>query len=323
MATDLRELKLSAGSWLRMAVLVAVATMLGGCLEYEQVVTVRADGSGTLRETTFIKGPMAAMMRSMNMEQESEEASAESAEGSLEVTTGTDDEQKARDRAAEFGEGVTFVSWEKISEDDREGGIAVYDFDDVTALRLGTGPPDMEESDAMELEDSEAMALEDEVEEEGDTEGISFRFERQRGKRVLVAVFDFEEAESEQTVPEEVESEPSTDEAGEEQMAEAMEDMAEGMADGMAEMMKPMLEGMRMRTVVEIEGEVLESDAPVEGSRVVLMDLDFDTIMANEDGMKKLTGLDDDASMGEAREVLSGLPGVVFPATDEVRITFR
>lgn len=311
MPVELRELKSSAGSWLRAALLVVAATVLCACVEYEQVVTVRSDGTGTIRETTFIKGPMAAMMRSMNAQEES----AESTEGSLEMAAGADEEQKARDRAAAFGEGVNFVSWEKISDDDREGGIAVYDFDDVTALRLDTSPPDMEESEPLEP-DEEA------VEEEADSEDIRFRFDRQGGRRVLVALFDFEEPEPEPAMPEEAVAESPGEEEGEE-MAEAVEDMAEGMAEGMAEMMKPMLKGMRMRTVVEIEGEVLESDVPVEGSRVVLMDLDFDAIMANEEGMKKLTLLDDEASMDEVREALSGLPGVVFPATDEVRIVFK
>lgn len=310
------DVKTRTRSLMATATVFALAVLSAGCLEYEQVVTVRADGSGSIRETSFIKGPMAAMMKSMNMQEES----PESAEGSLEVTTGTDDEQKARDRAAEFGEGVRLVSWEKISDDEREGGVAVYDFDDVTALRLDTSPPDMEEAGDMELEGE----VEEDADEEGEAEGISFRFERQGGKRVLVAVLDLGEDEAEPAATEEAETGESVDEAGEDEMAEAMEAMTDGMAEGMAEMMKPMLQGMRMRTVVAIEGDLLESDAPIEdGSRVVLLDLDFDAIMADEEGMKRLSGLDDDASMGEFREALEGFPGVTLPPADEVRIVFK
>lgn len=287
-------------SWLTAVALALAAVLLSACFEYEQVVTVGADGSGSIRESSFIKGPAAAMMRSMDEQEKSED-------GSLEVSTGVDTEQTARDRAGSFGEGVRFVSWERISEDEREGTIAVYEFDDVTALRLGTGPPDMEEPGAMESED--------EVEGEGDTEGIGFRFERQGAKRVLVAAFDFEG----QDEPEEASEATSEGEEGD-PMGEMMDDMAQGMT----EMMKPMLEGMRMRTVVEIDGEVLESDAPVdEGSRVVLMDMDFDTLMADEEGEAKFNALGADPSMGEVREALAGMPGITFPATDEVRIVFR
>lgn len=292
----------------RAALVVALAVASGGCFEYEQVVTVRADGSGSIREMTVIKGPMAAMMRSMDVQEES-------GDGSIEVTTGMDEEQKARDRAAELGERVRFVSFEKISEGDREGGVAVYDFDDVTALNLGAAPG---------MEDSGMGMGEDPVEDgtveadaDDDSEGIGFRFERDGRRRVLVAAFEFEEgeaAESEGT--DEMADEKADETQGEDPMAEA--------AEGMFEMMQPMLAGMRMRTVVEVEGEVLEADAPIEdGSRVVLLDIDFDTLMADEAGLEKLKGLDDDASMGEFREAMVGLPGVVFPATDEIRIVFK
>lgn len=296
MQTDARCSTNRRRSPLAAAALVITVLVLGGCVDFEQVVTIRPDGSGTIREATVFQGPMVEMIRSMKQMQ----ASMEESQGEGSEASSLSDEEKARAHTAELGPGVRFVSWESVSEETREGGIAVYEFDDVNALRLST-EPDMDEAES-------GMTEEAATDEGSDDELVSFRLERRGGKRVLIATFEEPETQT---------AEPTAEEA-------ATDEMAEAMNESMGEMMKPFLAGMRMRTVVQIEGTVLETDAPiVEGSRVVLMQLDFDEILAQEGAMEKLNALGDGASMAEVREALVGVPGVALPPTNQVRIVFE
>lgn len=103
---------------LRLICIGILAASLAGCVEDVKVVTVNADGSGTLEITK--------RMRKWALEE------IRKAGGKPSV----DDEDKAKARAAMLGEGVTFVSAEVLKDDEWEGIRSTYSFKDVSKLNI-------------------------------------------------------------------------------------------------------------------------------------------------------------------------------------------
>ena len=286
-----------ARSGWRLVSLFAILVSTVACLEHTVLLKLRPDGSGELIETSLVKGQMLEMARAMTaMEGEGEG-------GGLMASQADEKRAEAEARAARLGEGVTFVSWEPISEEGKEGEHIVYRFDDVTKLNLQPGPDSGDGGEAPMT---------------GPGESIRFRLaDLGAGRSRLVAVF------GEESAPDELETASAEGAEGTDDMA-GMEDMAEAMGAGMMEMMKPFLQGMKMRVVVEVEGQVLETDAPFsEGSQVTLLEIDFDQIVADPEAWNKLTALDSDASLAVLGPQLQGLPGVRAPVGREVSIEFR
>ncbi|MGH9379649.1 MAG: hypothetical protein ACRD2Z_03405 [Thermoanaerobaculia bacterium] len=266
---------------------LAVLLMAAGCVEHETVIKLRPDGSGEIVETTIARGEMVEAMKGMKPEG----AEAEN-----------DGRAKAEARAATIGAGVSLVSWEELTE----GGLGertVYAFEDINRISVGQGP------------DSEG----------GPSGGdrVSFRFTRDGGVSRLVTVFPKPAAAPEQAAPAPGGSEGST-EAPAEDAAAMGEAMGEAMGQGMAEMMKPFLEGFKTRLVVEVVGDVVETDAPaVNGSAVTLMAFDFDQVLATEGAWDKITALGDEQNLVVVGQALEGVPGVDVPSASEVTVSFR
>lgn len=110
-------------------VAVALAALLcTGCLRSATVITVKADGSGTVEQTTlmnlaFVKGMFSGMG------------------GQTSQAPGAVNEADLRRAAQRMGEGVAFVSASPMKTDDGfEGSKALFTFTDVTKLRVDQDP---------------------------------------------------------------------------------------------------------------------------------------------------------------------------------------
>ena len=103
-------------------IFLAVAASLGlsNCMDVQQIVKVKKDGSGTIEETMILSLPpeLAAM------------AGDQDPLGDL--LKG--DAQK--DRAKEMGEGVELVSSEKFDKDGKKGLKTIFKFADINKLKL-------------------------------------------------------------------------------------------------------------------------------------------------------------------------------------------
>jgi hypothetical protein len=81
-------------------------------------------------------------------------------------------------------------------------------------------------------------------------------------------------------------------------------------------MMKMMMKGMFIDVSLNVNGRILKSNAPyVEGSRVTLMQIDFDKVLADEAALRKLLGASDAKS-------LQGVPGLKVVSEPTVSIEF-
>ena len=107
--------------------LLSVATLaLSSCFELTAVVSVNKDGSGVIEETTLVSSQLKAMLKS--------QAGSESSNSILPTP------EKAAEKAAKLGEGVTLKSAEEIkSPDGREGVKVVYSFTDIRKVKYEPG----------------------------------------------------------------------------------------------------------------------------------------------------------------------------------------
>lgn len=285
-----RRTKQVGSGWWQLVPLLAILVTTASCVEYTMLIKLQPDGSGELIETSLFKGELAQMFQAMGGDMSGEEGE-DPAEGKR---------REAAERAGQLGEGVSLVSWAELPEEEGMGERVVYRFDDVTKLGLTPGPSGSDEG---------GMS--------GSGESIRFRFEPGAdGSRVLTAVFEAPE-------PEGGDAEPGADEAmGDEEAAG--EEMAEAMGEGMMEMMKPFLAGMKLRVLLDVGGEVLDTTAPaVNGSEVTLMALDFDQLLGAEGAWDKLTALGSEQDIMVVGKALEGVPGVQVPVAPEVTVRFR
>ena len=81
-------------------------------------------------------------------------------------------------------------------------------------------------------------------------------------------------------------------------------------------MMKVMMKGMFVDVSLDLAGRIVKTDAPyVQGSRVTLMQVDFDKLLADDAALKKLQNATD-------IKELAGVPGLKVPTSPTVSIEF-
>jgi hypothetical protein len=86
--------------------------------------------------------------------------------------------------------------------------------------------------------------------------------------------------------------------------------------------MKTMLKGLKMTTVLEVAGPIVKTNGlNVEGSRITLLDLDFDQIAADEATFKKFSAMSDDPKNVDPA-MLKGLKGIKVQTAPEVTVEF-
>ena len=89
----------------------------------------------------------------------------------------------------------------------------------------------------------------------------------------------------------------------------------EQMQQAMA-MMKVMMAGMFVDVSLDVDGRIVKTDAPyVQGSRVTLMQVDFDKLLADEASLMKLQKATD-------IKALAGVPGLKVLTTPKVSVEF-
>jgi hypothetical protein len=184
-------------------------------------------------------------------------------------------------------QGLTFVS----AQTDADGVEKVtYSFQDITKTSINRSadmPNEKQEKDAAS----------------GKEDRLTFRMARSGNTSTLTVVVP-KDKPSEKKEGEKKDAKPSN--AAEEKQAMAM--------------MKGMMAGLKIATVVEVNGKIVKSTSPwpAQGSTVTLMEMDFDQM--GDDGLERLAALSDQPNP-PTPEQLKGLKGVKF-TEGEVVIEF-
>jgi hypothetical protein len=213
--------------------------------------------------------------------------------GDDEKKTEVFDEEKLRKEAVLKGEGVTYVSGKAITSRDGEGYEAVYAFKDISKLQLNQNPGGK----------FSGMGMMGTTSDSGDKKEIlTFAFTRGTPATLVINMPErtLKEPDAKQD-PEPTDDEEDTD----------------------TEMARMMLGDLRISTVVEVVGSIVETNASFRtGSRVTLVEIDFDKLLDDKEFLREARRLEN-VSKEEARRLMEKHSGLKFELNDRVRVRFR
>jgi hypothetical protein len=191
-------------------------------------------------------------------------------------------EEQARKTADKMG--VTFVSGEPFKTADLEGYRARYSFDDITKVKVSM--------------DDAASAGQD----KGTTVPFGLTFDRGAASSVLT----IQMPEKKPGSPDPLKQLPVAPGGGDPAMA------AQAMS-----MMKMMMKGLYIDISLNAGGRIIKTNAPhVDGTRVTLLQVDFDKLLADESALQKLQ------QAGSELKNLAGIPGLKVVTDPKVAIEF-
>ena len=274
---------------LRLALIALLFTIgLSGCLQIEKVVKLKPDGSGTVEETVVMGKEVIAQMQQMAAG--FGDLGGKKAEKPADKGFELMDEKKLKDAADKMGDGVTFVSAKKIDNNKGSGFTAVYAFADINKLKLDQNP-----GDAMP---SPGGVKAGEPPGGKKQEPVTFKFAKGSPAELVVKM-----PTPEMKQPEKKEQAPG------------MEDMA-------MQMMKQMFKDMKITMAVEVAGTITETNAEYkDGSRVTLMEMDFNKLLADPEKFKQLAK-ESPKTLQESKALMKGIDGVKIETAPEVKIRY-
>jgi hypothetical protein len=273
---------------LRLLVTPIVAGLFSGCLASTTVIHVNTDGTGTIESFTTMSPAAFAQLRQL-----ASGLSGRPDEKPFDPFT-TD---KWGAAAVKMGEGVTLMSADRIATQDAEGVKAVYAFRDISKVILNQRP---------DVGDGVSGRVGGLSLGGGQPENVSFRLNRQAGgSAVLTVVF-----------PSSITSVPPS--------ASAVPGLqADGMKSGSPQtllLLQQFLKGLKISIAVEPNGRLVKTTSPfVDGERVTLLDLDFDTLVADP---ARLLAMQNVTSVEQAKRALRDVPGIKVNQENEVTIEF-
>jgi hypothetical protein len=187
-------------------------------------------------------------------------------------------EEQARKAAETMG--VTFVSGEPFKTADLEGYRARYSFTDITQVKVNV---------------SERMKSSTEP-------PFSFAFEKGSASSTLTIQMPEQSA---------MKGLPGLPPSG-----AGLSDADKAQAAQMLGMMKMMMQGLFVDVSLNVDGRIIKTNAPhVQGSRVTLLQVDFDKLLADEAALQKLQGASD-------LKALANVPGLKVPSDPKLTIVF-
>lgn len=273
----------------RLAILPLLALPGTGCIAFETLVKVKPDGSGTIVQTMTMSAETMAMMKPAQGD------AAKPGAGDKPMALEAKDLEQAKAEAAKLGEGVTFVKAEPIDTPQAKGMRAVYAFGDVTRLKVSqkpTAPGGPPAPGAPEADDT-----------------MKFGFNKAATGNAVLTI----------AMPDLKTGATKTPGAGKTTAAAP----APAVAPEAVDMMKQMLKGLRITIAIEPEGRLVQTNSPfVEGGRITVMEMNFDSLIADEAKLKQFNAAMEGGSIADAKRLMKGLKGVKISLDPEVRIEF-
>jgi hypothetical protein len=202
-----------------------------------------------------------------------------SAKESKEVPGELFGEDQARKAAATMG--VTFVSGEPFKANGMEGYRARYSFDDIAKIKVN-----MDQGGEMG----------------SGTRKPPFGFVFNRGATTSLLTIQMPDQPTSGAFP----GMPAT----------GGSDVDKAQAAQALAMMKMMMRGLFVDVTLNVNGRIVKSNSPyVDGSRVTLLQIDFDKLMADEASLLKLQSAKD-------LKTLSSVPGLKISSEPKVTVEF-
>ncbi len=259
--------------------------LLSGCFQIERVFKVNKNGSGTIEETVLMSQEFIDQMKQMATSFGGGEIEETDEESSYH------DVDELKKEAEKMGEGVKYVSSKPLKKDGKLGYFVIYSFEDITKVIVDENPAD-------NMMSSPGM-----VEEKKD---LQFKFNKGKTSELTI-IFPEEEEDEEYEETEEYEE-------SEEVSSVSDKDM---------NMMKAMYKGMKISVKVIVDGKIVKSNATHQkGNEVTLSEIDFDTILENEEAFKAFSD-QKDSTDEDMKESMKKFKGFKADMNEEVVIKFK
>lgn len=253
-----------------------------GCLQVNTKVILNQDGSGTIEETVVIKSSVLKMMQDFAMSFDSTK--------SEEFDFFKEDE--LINKAQNFGQGVKYLSGEKVSTKDYEGYKVIYSFEDINKVIINPSPDNK-------------LPFNDQLAEEKSNDNLKFNFKK-GDPATLVINFP----------------KPEMDEKSESETGEDVEAEDSLSNNANLDKMVEMFEGMNMTLSIDFSKSIEETDATfVDGSEVTLMQIDFSELLKDKDILNNLQKRKPE-TMEEVNEIIGDIPGIKIETKERVTIKF-
>lgn len=274
----------------RISVLMAAAFMgiiFSGCIEVYSTLRVSKDGSGILEKTVYMNDDALRIMTSLL-------GVPDDSAGVRNERFNLFDEDKFRQDAASLGKDVKYTSGERITLQGKQGYRITYSFDNVENVRIDQNPGRIIAAPA-------ALNFGGEDSEE---DYIRFRFNK-GDVSTLTIIMPTERAlekrrERYKDAADSIRIDPSSE-------------------DNVIERLK----GMRMSFVVDVNGQITETNAQYrDSSEIVIAQLDLGVLTGNPDNYRRFMQIKG-KSVREAKAILNGVAGVKVETGEEVKVKFR
>ena len=195
-------------------------------------------------------------------------------------------EQQARDMTASIGPGVTYVSSELITTPLGQGRDATYAFTDVSTLRISTQPA---------APGGISLKVGGVNTQPSAAESITFTMTREANGNAMLHIH----------VPE----------------PNYLDFFGSPQAAAQIGMIKTMLAGARVLLAAEPAGTLVRTSSPfVEGQRVTLLDIDLDTVLADDTLLPRIQAVAADPKAAKA--MLLAANGLKINLDTEITIEF-
>lgn len=269
----------------------AASLLLSSCFQNETTIHLNKDGSGKLVEETRLGAQMIGMLDQM----------AALGGGGADAADPLKDmfsEAKAKKRAADLGEGVTFEKSEPIDGPAGKGARVTYQFKDINALSISTEDSMKQVSSLSPMGAAQVAAA---------PKSDPLKFSYADGKLSI-------------KMPEPKVDPAAAEAPAGEAGAGEMPDLENPQAQ---EMMKQMFADMKMSLRLVVEPGIAETNASHKDDKTItLMEMNMGKLMENADNMKKLSKVDQ-KNPAAAMEALRNIPGVKFETQKEVTVTVK
>lgn len=263
------------------------AALLQGCIRVSTTVSVNPDGSGTVTERLLMNRSYFKTMFGLGKGEKQTSAADIPSRENLEKN------------ASAMGEDVRLKSVRKYTEGLFEGYEAVYTFRDVARINISGRPDERRDADSLRTES---------VIGSGRNDRVGFRFSRDSLATLVIVL-----SESRSLLEPEIRGTPPPTPPAPDQQKLSLAIFREA------------FKGTRMRLVVGFRGEIVSSNAEcMDGSEVVLADVDFDRLLleeSHEDALLNLTGYG--SVSPSPGELFNRVPGVRGETKQKVTVVFR
>ena len=195
-----------------------------------------------------------------------------------------------KEKAKEMGNDVEFSSVENIETEYGSGYKAIYTVSDINKLKYIMGSKDRKISNRNKPEEKK--------------EGVTFKYVK--GSPATLTVIFPETKEDNNSAVKRTEM-PVTGKLDETRLSS----------------MKSMYKGMKFTAILEVQGEIIETDASFkEGSKIILADVEMDKLLENKDIAEKLTATSL-KKYEDIQKICKDVLGAKFELKKEIQVRFK